>query len=277
MKNLVVETITPQKAQQLLGGNIENRNVRKALVETYAADMAAGAWVMTGAPIILGEKNGDDGRKVWDGQHRLLACVKAGKPFTSVVLYDASSDIHYAIDRGAKRTIGDELTWRGERSVHALGATLNLLWGYDNGTIPSQRVWPSVRQLLVYLEEHPEVRDAVVVGERVRRKVPVNGAAFAATVALLEREHGDQMAHEFADGMVDGVELKSEDPLLALRNYAIRVMNNRMNRPRREEWMAICIKAANAWLAGRPLKNVSWRRVGARAEAFPRLLKNQDV
>ena len=82
---------------------------------------------------------------------------------------------------------------------------------------------------------------------------------------------------EFLDHLDAGVDYQSNDPCLVLRQYAIKAHSNRMFRPRREEWFAIIVKTMNAWLLGRPIKNLSWRRVGPKAEGFPQLLSKDDI
>lgn len=263
---LAVETITPERARVLLERNMQNRNLRKAVVAAYARDMAAGAWKMTGAPLIL-----STAEDVIDGQHRLAACILADVPFTTVVNYTDDLSIHGAIDTGLKRTVADELKFRGESNVHALAATLKLLWLYDRDPLDWSAT-PSSRELVQYLDAYPEIREALKISGRVRSKVPFPLSPLAATTELLLRLHGDEEAGVFCLQIADGVNLANGDPILALRNFAIRVDRDRLYRPDTVEWLAVTIKAANFWIRGQPISHLRWRRVGRGAEPFPRLI-----
>ena len=95
--NMKYEIITPSKAKEYLAYNICNyRNVDHYRVNTYANDMLSGAWQDNGESI----KFGVDG-KLLDGQHRLLAIVKAGVPIGMYVCRGVSADI---FDIGKNRT-----------------------------------------------------------------------------------------------------------------------------------------------------------------------------
>ncbi len=75
-----VTVMTPQEAARLLACNGHNRNVSEVLVERYARDMRCGAWKQNGEPILVAR----DGTLL-DGQHRLLAIQRAGRPQTLLV------------------------------------------------------------------------------------------------------------------------------------------------------------------------------------------------
>lgn len=272
MTRLVVEKITPERARELLARNTDNRRLRKGTVSSYARDMSSGNWRLTGAPIVL------NGERLLDGQHRLQACVNAQSEFETAVLYDADENIHFAIDKGMKRTIADELSWRGETDVNNLGATLNTIWRYEKGAITNPQLYPTTMELIELLNaDHDRIRDSVRVGLRAKRGAMVPAPTFAAAHYLLRVRHGEDLAETFADRVTTGTELVDGDPALTLRRYAANVAGTRNIRPRGEEWLAVIIKAANYWLLGRPLKNLRWRRVGPNSEAFPLLIGADEV
>jgi hypothetical protein len=101
----VTETITPTKAKKILAEtNVDNRSMRRTVVERYARDMANGNWRLTSDPI----KFDADGRLI-DGQHRLQACVEAGKSFKTAVAYGVEVIAKEAMDTGLRRTFADVL------------------------------------------------------------------------------------------------------------------------------------------------------------------------
>lgn len=266
-----VRTITPQEAAEMLGKNKNNRNIRKSRVQTYARDMAAGKWKLNGDPIRFNGSN-----KLVDGQHRLQACVLADKPFKTVVITGVTDDAHPTMDTGITRTIGDELRYAGETQTVALGTVLGLIWKYDRDSFRDPWANPSRADLIGVLKAQPTIRDSMK-SLKVGRDTGVRGTSLCAVVHLISREHGQDVADAFLEHLQKGLGYVDGDPCLALRNYALNLNSSRMLRPNTTEWMAVVIKSANAWLSGRPVKNVRWRRVGPGAEQFPRLFTAEEI
>lgn len=97
-----VETITPHMAQVYLTHNVSNRKAKEKIIEAYSKEMKEGRWMLNGDSI----RFAIDGSLI-DGQHRLLACIKSEKPFTTLVTRGLESDSMATIDNGAMRTAGD--------------------------------------------------------------------------------------------------------------------------------------------------------------------------
>lgn len=268
-----IQEITPTEALKLLEKNTGNRNVRQGRVEMYAADMKAGNWKLNGAPIIV---NGTGA--VLDGQHRLLACVMANKPFTTTVVSGVTNEAHKTIDTGLGRTMSDELRWQGEEHTAALAATLNLLWKLDDDSLTEPYPVASRAALSAYLKANPEVRRSVQMSQsQDARATKIRTTALAAVHYMLLREHGVEIADRFVDRVSAGTDYTRFDPCLTLRNYALSVAGNRALRPSSAHWLAVIVKAANAWLQGSEIKNLRWRRIGPGREGFPVLLTREDV
>jgi hypothetical protein len=97
-----VEMITPETAKLYLENNQDNRPVRLAVVEKYAADILAGRWQLTHQGILLDARG-----YLIDGQHRLLAVLKANKPILVLVTRDSRnlSPSDLVVDRGGIRKL----------------------------------------------------------------------------------------------------------------------------------------------------------------------------
>lgn len=78
-------SITPQKSQFMLGG--VNRPDRPSVVDKYAADMKKGNWKTTHQGIAI-----DTEGNVIDGQHRLLAIIKANLAVSFMVTYGVEKE-----------------------------------------------------------------------------------------------------------------------------------------------------------------------------------------
>src|SRR5699024_760867 len=99
----VVE-ITPQLAEEWLGRNSANRNLRSPKVATYAGAIERGEWVVTGD----GPKF-DVNERLINGQHTLNAVIRSGRPVTSFVFWNLPVNAQVVMDTGAKRSAADAL------------------------------------------------------------------------------------------------------------------------------------------------------------------------
>lgn len=99
-----VETITPTEARAILEGNTRNRKANPRHIAKLALEMTNGTWAMDGTPIRIAV----DGTLI-DGQHRLLACIKADVPFTTLVMTDADIETMRIIDGGKSRSHQQQL------------------------------------------------------------------------------------------------------------------------------------------------------------------------
>jgi hypothetical protein len=99
-----VETITPTQAEAYLTKNQNNRRVRQTAVDAYAADMKEGRWRLHHQGIAFSTTG-----RLLDGQHRLMAIVKAGIAVPMMVSWNVDESTFTVIDHGRKRDAGDAL------------------------------------------------------------------------------------------------------------------------------------------------------------------------
>ena len=117
---LIQETIDPNKARVYLEGNDNNRPLSAKHVEYLAGEIRNDRWQMNGETIKF------NGSRLLDGQHRLHAIIKAGRPITTVVARGLDSETFHTIDSGKKRSAADTLSVAGERSSTRIAAALSL-------------------------------------------------------------------------------------------------------------------------------------------------------
>jgi len=96
--------VTPDIARVWLLTNTGNRSPRAAHIAALARDIVAGRWRLTHQGIAFSA----DGRLI-DGQHRLQAIIKADRPATLMVFLGIHDDMFGALDRGAVRSVRDEI------------------------------------------------------------------------------------------------------------------------------------------------------------------------
>lgn len=94
-----IKKITPDIAKKLLENNTANRSVRQSTIDRYAELMKSGQWHDNGESISI-----DENGVIVNGQHRLMACVKAGIPFNAVIVKGVKSEDSFLYDSGVNRT-----------------------------------------------------------------------------------------------------------------------------------------------------------------------------
>jgi hypothetical protein len=97
------ELITPAIAKQILESNLINRRPKPPVVLRYASDMQRGLWKTDTAEFIKISKNG----VLLDGQHRLMAVIKANTSVYFNVARGVNDEIFDVIDTGSIRNAGD--------------------------------------------------------------------------------------------------------------------------------------------------------------------------
>ena len=102
-----VEFITPEQARAYLATNKNNRNMRKAVVEKYAYDMANGKWEDNGETIAFSVSGA-----LKNGQHRLAAIIKSNVGIWCIVVRNVP-ELATIYDIGAKRKVSDFMAFQG--------------------------------------------------------------------------------------------------------------------------------------------------------------------
>jgi len=116
------EVVTPDKAEKWLEQNKENRRLGGHLVRRYRRDMENNEWADESPdPIVFG----DDGL-LREGQHRLHALVRAGKPQVFLVVRNCPREAWSKTGRGRKRSALDQLLLSGEVSSEARRADMSI-------------------------------------------------------------------------------------------------------------------------------------------------------
>jgi hypothetical protein len=123
-------TICPELAERIVAErNGCNRDRRLGRIKVYQTDIAAGNWVLTGQTITFGKSG-----KLLDGQNRLMACIRAGVSFASLIAFGIDDLAFSVIDIGTKRTNADALKIEGITRHKIAAPALRWLMIYENGT-----------------------------------------------------------------------------------------------------------------------------------------------
>ena len=214
--SITIMEVTPEIAKEWLGSNQKNRRPKKSTVQAYSRDMGAGAWKLAGDPIRF-----DTDGKLLDGQHRLLACIIAERPFQTVVMRDLNPEIMRVLDHGCKRTVADELTIEGKRWATLVAAAARWLYIFKNGSSAIGKGRVTETEILRMVDRHPLLEESC----------GVSYASYGMQASLLASVHyvggqllGEQEAADnFASVYVSGHSFYEEDAALAWRERLIRM------------------------------------------------------
>lgn len=177
MSNYMIKemNITPEIAKNYLQANTSNRPVRLSQVEKYANEMIEGTWNTDVIDPICISVNGN----LINGQHRLMAVIKANKTIPMWVQYNLPESHYKIIDSGVGRTLYDRLSVVNRKKISALTKSCfateygksSLINSYDgkikqyNGT----SITPTDPKLIDYAHEHLELlQECNTNGNRLR-------------------------------------------------------------------------------------------------------------
>jgi hypothetical protein len=113
--------LTPTIAKQYLESNVNNRNVKNRLVTQYANDMINGRWKIDTGETIKISKSGT----ILDGQHRLLAVIKANLPVYFHIVTDLEESVFDVLDTGSKRNASDVFKIKGAKMDNTLPSIIS--------------------------------------------------------------------------------------------------------------------------------------------------------
>lgn len=252
--NITKETVTPKKAMEWLKRNVHNRPLSPKTVDRYAAAMTRDVWKLNGDCIRF-NGNGD----MIDGQHRLTACVQAGKPFESYVVRGLPHEAFDTIDQGRKRTTGDIFARSGYEHYTTLAAAVRNYWRYLNGFAATHgAIPPDVANDI--LEKNPSIHSAVAFvckmqSNRSTRSLMHGGVA--SFLVFLTGEIDQEGSQKFWTSVFTGEGLTRTMAAYWLRERLIANSGNTA-RLHADTIAALAIKAWNSFRSGKPCKALKW-------------------
>lgn len=254
-----VETHTPESAAEILSRNTRNRTPNERHAAALAAAMLAGLWQFSPQTISIGE----DGSLI-DGQHRLMALVRAGMTLQFVVARNVPCRTRDVVDtsvlpRSARHAlqIADGVTISTVESA-AFSAMFALK---TRGRLDGASQAVNTNALRSTRSEHgADVRAVIAVmceGGRMRH------AGVVAALAFARRAHPEKV-DEFCRHLRDLAGLEKDHPAITLRSYAFE-HRGAGGGAHREEVNLKAFAAFEAFREGRTLKKL-YERPDVRAK-----------
>lgn len=242
-----VEVITPTVAKAWLDGQVNIRKVQPATYKSYASDISAGRWVVTGDSI----KFDTDGQLI-DGFHRLSGVIEAGKPIESVVVRGLQPEVIHKTDKGLRRSMISTLTSLGVERASNVGPVARsiLIWQRNDAIEghPSNKFLVPESDVVEFATANAdELLDCVREASQIRYHTGATLTSLAAFI-FLARQVDRTDADYFFEALRLGAGLPADSPILALRNW----MSNRkqVNRTSQEMWAHAYTKSWNRFRAG---------------------------
>lgn len=212
----VLAEMTPDLYLKLMSGNTSNRKPRRQAAERMSNDIAAGRWIFTGDTI----KVSTDG-VLLDGQHRLMAWDRSGRPrgMWVLIVYGVMKEAQMVMDRHAKRSVTDCLALSlNITATTQMVAALNVIGRVGlTGTRFKWHPMTETEMAMCFEEWIDDFQAISSTGVRIYRS-----AVIAALMQYRSYSEGDAMA--FASSLATGEGLSKGDPILALRNYIIKTV-----------------------------------------------------
>ncbi len=220
-----IETITPERAKELLETNTHNRRRSDLIVSRYTKVMAAGDWKLNGDAIRISNNN-----TLIDGQHRLAAIVASNTPIQSVVIYGLPPEVYETIDLGKARTMADALSVRGIKNAAHVAATARMLYHFkrvqEGAVLGAQDIGKTRmawKEILNSLEENPDIEEFVAENMSQHRFVTRTvGQSCALALLYLFKQKDKALAEEYYNKLDRGVGLDQESTIYQLRERLVR-------------------------------------------------------
>lgn len=250
-----VERVTPELALEWLVDASENRRLRKGIVTRYARDMQEGRWYLTGEPVIF-----DRDGVLRDGQHRLNAVLEADVTVDLFVVRGVEPEAQRAMDRGIRRTAGDQIRFSGASGyyMHIAASTrlhVEVVQGYSRQTISDQQL------LDLYEADSEGWEKAGAWASRIRAAVGGSAGGYGLAYYLTAAVDRDA-AHEFWSNLVELRFTGDEDPIKALHR-ALSRRSTSVGHELQLDALNYCLRAWQRWRRGEDTHMIMLRRDSA--------------
>lgn len=274
MATSIVETITPAKAKEYLDKSGGNRNISKPVVESYAASMRAGKWLLNGEAITF-----DIDGVLLNGHHRLHAVILAQVPIKTFVTRGVEHECFTTYDCGRHRTVGQLIGMQGIKNYNIVASAVSLASRLVNGYRVSEgsgaKDMRKSNSDMIDFFNHD--RDFFVEIGQIVRSVTSNvriieGSIIGGSIYYLVRIGGydlDYIINFFRQlCSLDTSKNKSID---LFRKRLIQNSASSTSKMPRQLVFALLVKTWNAYVTNRTIKSLWWR---SEDEEYPKFILN---
>jgi hypothetical protein len=241
-----------------------NRSLRGTKIKRYHKIMDDGRWESTHQGMMF-----DTTGRLRDGQHRLGAMLKYGKPLQIWVCFGCDPKAFEAVDQGEKRTASDLYSIDKIPNASLAAATVNMLMRIEEGgpVNDSNEVLDRGRELRAESERlDTSVKAAGPVHRRIKQARP-SAMALAHLWISEKSKSGASKLAKFWDNLSSGADISKRDARLTLQTLLTDV--NAGGNPMRGgtgsyglgmRQAGAVVLCWNNWVRGKPisLKALKW-------------------
>ena len=256
--------LTKEVAEGLLKLNTNNRPANKVHVEFLAREMAEGRWTTNGDTICLSNS------RLIDGQHRIMASLKAGVPIPILLVEDVEDTAFNTKDTNRRnRYAGDVLACEGMSDPQSLASAASLAYRYLNGNFKGNMRVPSTMVTAFVAQNREAMMRSLTFFRAVGSKSFFRPALVIALHFVLSEKttHKDRV-EEFISNVLVGECLTATDPAYMLRERLVARMDTKKGGSGTYR-LALCIKAWNLMVTGTTVARLVFLDTGSRAEEYP--------
>jgi len=251
-----VELITPQKAENYLRFNKNNRSIKSSHVTFLSNQIKENLFLENGEAIIF-DKLGD----LKDGQHRLKAISINNKSFFIPVVRGVESKCMATYDTGKNRSAADVLKLNGFQYYSLIAAFVQAIHKYSTKKYKmassyggSRRTNLTNQQVLNYVEENYEwLLDIVSKVDSISAKMKprvLSPSYISLIIYMIGGENPSNDVYSFAKNLTGVVKVESSAPLYLYN----KLYNSKINKePLNNYWiLGMALKSWNFYSDGNP-------------------------
>ena len=257
------EIITPERATQLLETQQQNRLPNMRHVAFLADQMAQGLWMSnTGDTIKLNTKG-----NLIDGQHRLLAIIKAGMHLEVAIANNVVDEAVQVLDTGRSRTAVDAFTIAKLPNSNNLLSAIRFIMVYQEGKVGKEKLKVIVQKMIEWSNKNPSILDSYKAATDLFNRSRLLPVSDYLVLHFLFTPVDAELCNDFLTKFTTGLNLKAGCPVYLYREKIQRHREGRYNFDR-EERLAMAILAWN-WLrqhGDRPMTNLKYQPI---IDGFP--------
>lgn len=251
-----VELITPQKAENYLRFNKNNRSIKSSHVTFLSNQIKENLFLENGEAIIF-DKLGD----LKDGQHRLKAISINNKSFFIPVVRGVESKCMATYDTGKNRSAADVLKLNGFQYYGAIATFVQSIHRYSTKKSKSSKGGTGTRnnsltnqQVLNYVQDNYEwLLDIVSKVESIATKMKprvLSPSYISLIIYLIGGKNPKNDVYDFIKHLTGVVKVEASAPLYLYN----KLYNSKINKePLNNYWvLGMSIKAWNFYSDGNP-------------------------
>jgi hypothetical protein len=260
----VVLTINPDDAAVILElYNEGNRGRKNTKIRQFAEDMKKPGWGLTGDTIKFSDK-----QILRDGQNRLAACVRAGVPFKSHVVFAIEDRLFAVMDRGKPRSVSDILQIEGKYTqTKNLAMAVRWVKLFDEGKVLTRLSYEPQEVLQLLRNDYSTLPEFMTKARAIYLATRAPPGLTAAILYCIDRKNKKRAA-EFADAWEVGGQTVHGKPILHMLKRLAAIHEASQGRINDVVRAALAIKAWNLFSQRQQgnYKGMQWRKDN---EPFP--------